>query len=115
MVKIYDELVDENGFVIGDRTRLFIRHNDVDEEGNIITYVSGTSNIINAPGTQFIVDGNIISQIDKLKMVEGRLIEKPGKKVQERIKTPEEIKVEQMEREIAALKQKSINEIKPAE
>lgn len=114
MVKIYEDLVDENGFVIGDRTRLFIRQNDVDEEGNIVTYVSGTSNIINAPGTQFIVDENIISQIDKLKLVEGNLIEKSGMKVQERIKTPEEIKVEQMEREIAALKQKSINEIKPA-
>lgn len=104
MVKTYDELRDENGIIYQGRTRLFIRQSEVDSGGNFGEFEQGSASVFEASGYQFIVDDYVISQIDKLKVVDGNLVVRDGEVIQERIKTPTELKIEAMEREIQALR-----------
>lgn len=113
MVKTYDELLDNNGLIIGDRTRLFIRNKDIEEDGTIKQFFSGSSFIVDEPGTQFIVDHYVINQIEKLQVVDGFLTVKDGVQIQERIMSPEEIRFAEIEKEMTLLKRKKIETTGP--
>lgn len=106
MVNIYDEIKDGNGLLITGRTKLYIKHSDVDAEGNFGQFERGTALVFDSSGYQFIVDSWIIPQIDKLKIDGGTLVVKEGEQLQERIKTPEEIRMEELEKELQMLKAK---------
>lgn len=104
MVKTYDELRDENGIAYQGRTRLFIRQSEVDSDGNFGEFERGSASVFEASGYQFIVDDYVISQIDKLKIVDGNLVVRDGEEIMPPTKTERELQIEAIERQLAALK-----------
>ena len=104
MVKTYDELRDENGITYKGRTRLFVRHSEINSEGGFGEFESGNATVFDASGYQFIVDDYVISQIDKLKIVGGNLVVRDGKEIMPPTKTERELQIEAIERQLAALK-----------
>ena len=104
MVKTYDELRDENGITYKERTRLFVRHSEINSEGEFGEFESGNATVFDASGYQFIVDDYVISQIDKLKIVGGNLVVRDGKEIMPPTKTERELQIEAIERQLAALK-----------
>lgn len=104
MVKTYDELRDENGIAYQGRTRLFIRQSEVDSDGNFGEFEQGNATVFEASGYQFIVDDYVISQINKLKIVDGNLVVRVGEEIMPPTKTEKELKIEEIERQLAALK-----------
>ena len=104
MVKTYDELRDENGITYKGRTRLFVRHSEINSEGGFGEFESGNASVFDASGYQFIVDDYVISQINKLKIVDGSLVVRDGEEIIPPTKTEKELKIEEIERQLAALK-----------
>ena len=104
MVKTYDELRDENGITYKGRTRLFVRHSEINSEGGFGEFESGNASVFDASGYQFIVDDYVISQINKLKIVDGNLVVREGEEIMPPTKTEKELKIEEIERQLAALK-----------
>ena len=104
MVKTYDELRDENGITYKGRTRLFVRHSEINSEGGFGEFESGNASVFDASGYQFIVDDYVISQINKLKIVDGNLVVRVGEEIMPPTKTEKELKIEEIERQLAALK-----------
>lgn len=104
MVKTYDELRDESGIAYQGRTRLFIRKSEVDSDGNFGEFERGSASVFEASGYQFIVDDYVISQINKLKIVDGNLVVRDGEEIMPPIKTERELQIEAIERQLAALK-----------
>lgn len=104
MVKTYDELRDENGITYKGRTRLFVRHSEINSEGEFGEFESGNAAVFDASGYQFIVDDYVISQINKLKIVDGSLVVRDGEEIIPPTKTEKELKIEEIERQLAALK-----------
>ena len=104
MVKTYDELRDENGITYKGRTRLFVRHSEINSEGEFGEFESGNAAVFDASGYQFIVDDYVISQINKLKIVDGNLVVRVGEEIMPPTKTEKELKIEEIERQLAVLK-----------
>ena len=104
MVKTYDELRDENGITYKGRTRLFVRHSEINSEGGFGEFESGNAAVFDASGYQFIVDDYVISQINKLKIVDGSLVVRDGEEIIPPTKTEKELKIEEIERQLAVLK-----------
>lgn len=104
MVNVYQNLRDEQGRLIEGRTKLFIQH--ADDEGNILEYVYGIAIVPETTGAMFIVDDFIVYQLDRLQLLDGQLIEKDGMTVQKPIKTADELRIEELEREMMELKAK---------
>ena len=103
MVKTYDELRDENGITYKERTRLFIRNSEINSEGEFGEFESGNATVFDASGYQFIVDDYVISQIDKLKVVDGKLILKDGETLTSPVKTEKELQREALLKQLAEL------------
>ena len=104
MVKTYNELRDENGITYKGRTRLFVRHSEINSEGEFGEFESGNATVFDASGYQFIIDDYVISQIDKLKIVDGNLVVREGEEIIPPTKTEKELQIEAIERQLAALK-----------
>ena len=104
MVKTYDELRDENGITYKERTRLFVRHSEINSEGEFGEFESGNATVFDASGYQFIIDDYVISQIDKLKIVDGNLVVRDGEEIIPPTKSERELQIEAIERQLAALK-----------
>lgn len=111
MVKTYDELRDENGIIYQGRTRLFIRQSEVDPDGNFGEFERGSAYVFEASGYQFIIDDYVISQIDKLKIVDGNLVVRDGEEIMPPTKTERELQIEAIERKLAALKAEPDEEV----
>lgn len=104
MVNIYDRLRDENGMIPKGRTKLFVKDTGV---ADIREFKSGIALVPEESGWIFIVDEYLVNQIDKLQIANGELTVKEGMSIQERIKTPGELRMEELERELNLLKQNS--------
>ena len=63
MVKIYDNIKDENGIESPNRVKLFITKTV--EDGTISEFLSGNSVVPMTNGTLFIVDDWLIDQLEK--------------------------------------------------
>lgn len=103
-INIYSEYRDEDGNLIDGRTKLFVSADNVDENGNFQNFQSGLLASPITSGFFYIIDSWILHQIHKLKIVGGMLTVKDGETLQERIKTPEEVRMEELEKEIQMLK-----------
>src|SRR5699024_7519779 len=111
MVKTYDELRDENGITYKGRTRLFVRHSEINSEGKFGEFESGNAAVFDASGYQFIVDDYVISQINKLKIVDGKLVVRDGEEIIPPTKSERELQIEAIERQLAALKAEPDEEV----
>ena len=112
MVNMYEELLDKDGNAISSRTKLFVPAKEVKEDGSFISFQSGVLVTPDTSGYFFIVDSWILHQIEKLKIVGGMLFVKDGEQLQEPIKSPEELRMEELEKELQMLKAKQ--NIQPA-
>lgn len=106
MVNVYEELLDNDGNTIPSRTKLFVPAKEVKEDGSFISFQSGILVTPDTSGYFYIVDSWVLHQIEKLKIVGGMLSVKDGEQLQERIKSPEELRIEELEKEMQMLKAK---------
>ena len=104
MVKIYDNIKDENGIESPNRVRLFITKTD--EEGNINEFLSGNSVVPMTNGTMFIVDDWLIDQLDKVMFKDGTLQVKEGEQLDEPVKSELEQEEEELLKRLAELRAK---------
>ena len=104
MVKIYDNIKDENGIDDPKRVRLFITK--VEDDGTINEFLSGNSAVPMTNGTLFIVDGWLINQIDKVVFKDGALQVKDGEVLDEPVKTVLEREEEELLKRLAELRAK---------
>ena len=102
MIHIYSSFRDSEGNNIKGRVKLFIRQTD--EVGNIELFQSGIMVSPEENGTMFIVDDWLIDQLDKVQFKEGALSVKDGEELIPPVKTDKERMIEEMERQLAALK-----------
>lgn len=110
MINVYESYKDSNGKSINDRTILFLRNSDIDDDGNISTYTSGPGVSADVSGRIFIVDDWLIDQIDKVQFIDGTLSVKDGEELIPPVKTEKELQIEAIERQLAALKAESDEE-----
>ena len=101
MVKIYNNIKDENGIDDPKRVRLFITKTD--EDGTVSEYLSGNSAVPMTNGTMFIVDDWLIDQLDKVIFKDGTLQVKPGEQLDEPVKSEKELQREELLRQLALL------------
>ena len=101
MVKIYDNIKDENGIDDPKRVRLFITK--VEDDGTINEFLSGNSAVPMTNGTMFIVDDWLIDQLDKVVFKDGTLQVKEGEQLDEPVKSEKEKQREELLRQLALL------------
>lgn len=101
MLNLYQNLRDDYGEVVKNRTKLFIKK--VDEDGNILSFQDGTILIPEGPGTLFIVDDWLIDQLDKVIFKDGTLQVKEGEQLDEPVKSEKEKQREELLRQLALL------------
>lgn len=104
MINIYEGYRDYNGNSINDRTILFLRNSDIDEDGSIKTYAAGPGVSADVSGRVLIVDDWLIPQLGKVKFLDGVLSVKEGEELIPPVKTEKELQIEAIERQLAALK-----------
>ena len=108
MVKIYDNIKDENGIVDPKRVRLFITK--VEDDGTINEFLSGNSAVPMTNGTVFIVDDWLIEQLDKVAFKYGTLQVKEGEQLDEPVKSEKELQREALLKQLAELDSEIISE-----
>ena len=101
MVKIYDNIKDENGIESPNRVRLFITK--VGENGELNEFTSGNSVVPMTNGTLFIVDDWLIDQLDKVVFKDDTLQVKEGEQLDEPVKSEKEKQREELLRQLALL------------
>lgn len=101
MINVYKNLRTDSGGIIPGITKLFVQ--DIDTEGNIIGYKSGTLLTPEDSGTLFIVDEWIIPQLDKVQFIDGTLTVKEGEEIIPPVKTEKELHREALLKQLAEL------------
>ena len=101
MVKIYDNIKDENGIDDPKRVRLFITKTA--DDGTINEFLSGNSTVPMTNGTLFIVDDWLIDQLDKVIFKDGTLQVKESEQLDEPVKSEKELQREELLRQLALL------------
>src|SRR5699024_4785051 len=102
MLNLYQNIRDDYGELVKNRTKLFIKK--VDEDGNILSFQDGTILTPEGPGTLFVVDDWIIPQLDKLLFIDGELIVKESETIEEPVKSDAELQEEELLRQLAELR-----------
>lgn len=102
LIKIYENIRDDKHNIINGLTKIFIE--STDDEGNIENYLHGTLVTPEGTGTMFIVDDWLIPQLDKVQFKDGALSVKDGEKLVPPVKSEKEKMIEEMERQLAALR-----------
>lgn len=108
-IKTYESFVDEDGNYILGLSVLAIALNSIDEEGVIGRYSAGTNNTMDVPSITFIIDDNILDQLEDLrvKVIENKfeLVPRDGYQfIVKELETPEERKIRELEEQLAALR-----------
>ena len=101
MIKIYENIRDENGGIVLGRTKLFIVNTN--EFGDINLSEHGTKLIPEGTGTMFIVDDWLIPQLDKVQFIDGVLSVKDGEELIPPVKTEKELQREALLKQLAEL------------
>ena len=103
MINIYNSLRDENDTLLPNRTILFIRKDEIEENGEFELYSYGLGVSLDGSGYSFIVDDWLIDQLDKVVFVDGTLQVKDGETLDEPVKSEKEKQREELLRQLALL------------
>ena len=103
MINIYNSLRDENDALVPNRTILFIRKYEIDENGEFELYSYGLGVSLDGSGYSFIVDDWLIDQLDKVVFQDGTLQVKDGEELVEPVKSEKELQREELLRQLALL------------
>lgn len=106
MINIYNSLRDENDAVIPNRTILFVRKDDIDDDGEFERFSYGLGVSLDGSGYSFIVDDWLIDQLDKVVFKDGTLQVKDGETLDEPVKTVLEREEEELLKRLAELRAK---------
>src|SRR5699024_314491 len=103
MINVYNNLRDENDVLLPNRTILFIRKDEIEENGEFELYSYGLGVSLDGSGYSFIVDDWIIDQLDKVVLKDGTLQVKEGEQLDEPVKSEKEKQREELLRQLALL------------
>ena len=103
MINVYNNLRDENDALVPNRTILFIRKDEINENGEFELYSYGLGVSLDGSGYSFIVDDWLIDQLDKLIFKDGTLQVKEGEQLDEPVKSVKEKQREELLRQLALL------------
>ena len=103
MINIYNSLRDENDVLLPNRTILFIRKDEIEENGEFELYSYGLGVSLDGSGYSFIVDDWLIDQLDKVVFKDGTLKVKDGEQLDEPVKSEKEKQREELLRQLALL------------
>ena len=103
MINIYNSLRDENDVLLPNRTILFIRKDEIEENGEFELYSYGLGVSLDGSGYSFIVDDWLIDQLDKVIFKDGTLHVKDGEQLDEPVKSEKEKQREELLRQLALL------------
>ena len=103
MINIYNSLRDENDAFVPNRTILFIRKDEIEENGEFELYSYGLGVSLDGSGYSFIVDDWLIPQLDKVIFKDGTLQVKEGEQLDEPVKSEKEKQREELLRQLALL------------
>src|SRR5699024_7618388 len=103
MINIYNSLRDENDVLVPNRTILFIRKDEIEENGEFELYSYGLGVSLDGSGYSFIVDNWLIDQLDKVIFKDGTLQVKDGEQLDEPVKSKKELQREELLRQLALL------------
>ena len=106
MINIYNSLRDENDTLLPNRTILFIRKDEINEDGEFELYSYGLGVSLDGSGYSFIVDDWLIDQLDKVVFKEGILKVKEGEELVEPVKSELEREEEELLKRLAELRAK---------
>lgn len=105
---LYDDFLDENEKTVINRKIVFVRSDDF---GNIKSSTKSDSVItVNKSGFVFIMDDYEAEQIDKFKVINGQLVLKDGKTIEEPQKTELQLEEEALQRQLEEIRQKRTEE-----
>lgn len=103
MINVYNNLRDENDVLLPNRTILFIRKDEIEENGEFELYSYGLGVSLDGSGYSFIVDDWLIDQLDKVVFKDGTLQVKEGEQLDEPVKSEKELQREALLRQLALL------------
>lgn len=103
MINIYNSLRDENDALVPNRTILFIRKDEINENGEFELYSYGLGVSLDGSGYSFIVDNWLIDQLDKVVFKDGALQVKEGEQLDEPVKSEKELQREALLKQLAEL------------
>ena len=103
MINVYNSLRDGNDVLVPNRTILFIRKDEINEDGEFELYSYGLGVSLDGSGYSFIVDDWLIDQLDKVVFKDGTLQVKDGEQLDEPVKTEKEKQREELLRQLAFL------------
>ena len=106
MINIYNSLRDENDTLLPNRTILFIRKDEINENGEFDLYSYGLGVSLDGSGYSFIVDDWLIDQLDKVVFKDGTLKVKEGEELVEPVKSELEREEEELLKRLAELRAK---------
>lgn len=95
MINVYNSLRDDNDMVIKGRTLLYIRDDDIGDEGEIVTFSAGPAITTECAGRLFIVDDWLIDQLDKVRLYYGKLAVKDDEELEPPIKSDLDLEEEE--------------------
>ena len=98
---IYKSLFDDAGNEVTSRKLIFVTTED---DGTITSTTSSQSLAVNRAGFVYVVDEVVLNNIDKFEVINGNLQLRDGEILEEPVKTEKERMIEEMERQLAALK-----------
>lgn len=104
MINVYENYRNPDGESINNRTILFLKDSDIADDGSINTYTAGPGVAAEVSGRIFIVDEWLIEQIDKVQFIDGNLSVKEGMEIEPPVKSEKQLQIEEMERQLAALR-----------
>lgn len=103
MINVYNNLRDENDVLLPNRTILFIRKDEIEENGEFELYSYGLGVSLDGSGYSFIVDDWLIDQLDKIQFIDGELSVKDGEDLNPPVKSEKEIQREALLKQLAEL------------
>ena len=103
MINVYNSLRDGNDVLVPNRTILFIRKDEINEDGEFELYSYGLGVSLDGSGYSFIVDDWLIDQLDKVVFKDGTLQVKEGEQLDEPVKSEKEKQREELLRQLALL------------
>ena len=106
MINVYNNLRDENDVLLPNRTILFIRKDEIEENGEFELYSYGLGVSLDGSGYSFIVDDWLIDQLDKVVFKDGTLKVKEGKQLDKPVKSELELEEEELLKRLAELRAK---------
>lgn len=115
MINIYNSLRDENDALLPNRTILFIRKDEIDEDGEFELYSYGLGVSLDGSGYSFIIDDWLIDQLDKVIFKDGTLQVKEGEQLDEPVKSEKELQREELLRQLALLDADTEESTEPTE